>query len=86
MKFHLIKQQIIDEINKRWISNLGISEQVTLVDWIVNQPIYDELTGNVVIWWPAIPMIMLVGQTSARVYFFALKALLPNVEQGWMVK
>ena len=41
---------------------------------------YKELTGAFVIGGPTIPMIAVVGNNSGRIYFFALKALLPDIE------
>lgn len=75
LKFSDLKWKIIEELKKR---DLWIHEPITLVDGFINQPIYDELTWSFVIWWPTIPMVMLIGNNSWRLYFFAAKALLPN--------
>ncbi len=72
------KQRIITAINEK--GNLGITEPVTLVDGFVNQPIQSELTGAFVVGGPAIPMFMLLGTTSGRIYYFALKAILPDIK------
>lgn len=77
IKFDDLRQKIIDELNIRK-TKLQINEPVTLIDGFVNQPIQSELTGAFVVWWPTIPMIMLIGNESWKIYFFALKALLPN--------
>lgn len=79
LKFSDYKDQIIKVLQEKQTS-LGIHEPVTLVDGFINQPIQKELSGGFVIGGPAIPMIAVVGNNSGRMYFFALKALLPNVE------
>ncbi len=77
IKFDEIKTELLEALNKR---NLHISEKVTIVDGFVNQPLSMELSGSFVIGWPAVPMIMLVGSESWRIYYFALKAILPSIK------
>lgn len=79
LKFSDYKDQIIKALQKRQTS-LGIHEPVTLIDGFVNQPIQKELTGGFVFGGPTIPMIAVVGNNSGRIYFFALKILLPDIE------
>lgn len=76
IKFEDYKQEIIKALGER--GNLGITEPVTIVDGFINQPIQKELSGSFVVGGPAIPMVMLVGNTTGRIYLFALKAILPN--------
>lgn len=78
LKFSDHKQSILEALQEKGQS-LGINESVNLIDGFINQPIYQEFSGNVIIGGPTIPMIAVVGN-SGRVYFFALKALLPNLE------
>lgn len=78
IKFDDYKQKIIDALRAK--GNLGISEPVTLVDGFVNQPIQSELSSSLNIGGPAIPMIMLLGNNSGRIYYFALKALMPSIK------
>lgn len=77
INFTEYKQKILDALTSK--GNLGITEPVTLIDGFINQPISNELSGNIVIGGPAIPMIMLIGNNTGRIYFFALKAVLPNI-------
>ena len=77
LKFSDYKDDIIKKLNERG-NVLEICEPVILIDGFINQPIYGELTGNFVIGGPSITMIALVGENSGRIYFFAVKALLPN--------
>lgn len=78
LKFSEYKDQITKALNNKG-NSLGIQEPVTLIDGFINQPIYNELTGSFVIGGPTIPMIAVVGK-SGRIYFFALKALLPDLK------
>lgn len=75
-----------DEIRQKIIANLkvrdlGIGEEVTLINGFINQPFNKKLSNDLVIGGPTIPMIILVGNTTGRVYLFALKAIL-NDERG----
>jgi hypothetical protein len=80
IKFSEIKDELVKALNDKLQSNkLHISEKVTIVDGFVNQPLSMELSGSFVIGGPAVPMIMLVGNESGRIYYFALKAILPNI-------
>lgn len=78
IKFSDYKEKITKALTQKQ-PFLGISESVSLVDGFINQPIQQELSGNIVIGGPTIPMIAVVGNTSGRIYYFALKALLPDI-------
>lgn len=79
IKFSDYKQEIINALNSRRSSQLGIHEPITLIDGFINQPLQNEFTGGLVIGGTSIPMIAVVGSNSGRIYYFALKALLPNI-------
>jgi hypothetical protein len=79
IKFSDYKQQIIDTLNAKE-AQLGISEPITLIEGFINQPLQKEFTGGLVIGGPAIPMIAVVGNNSGRIYYFALKALIPDIK------
>lgn len=79
IKFTDIKQDLLAELNKRIAEGkLNLPEKVDIVDGFLNSPISMELSGDLIIGGPSIPMIMLVGQ-SGQIYFFALRALLPKI-------
>ena len=78
LKFSEYKEQIVKALNDKGAS-LGIQDPVNLIDGFINQPIYNELTGSFVIGGPTIPMVAVVGN-SGRIYFFALKALFPDIK------
>lgn len=79
LKFSDHKEEIIRALNERAPQH-GIQEPTSLVDGFINQPIQKEFTGGLVIGGPAIPMVAIVGNNSGRIYFFALKVLLPDLE------
>ncbi len=43
-------------------------------------PLQSEITGNITIGGPFIPMVGVVGKTSGRIYTYALKILLPDIQ------
>ena len=79
IKFSEYKSQIIKSLNDKKI-DLNITEPATLVDGFFNQPIQNEISGSFIIGGPTIPMIMVVGKKSGRIYYFALKAILPDLK------
>ncbi|MDD5626221.1 MAG: hypothetical protein PHG83_03580 [Patescibacteria group bacterium] len=81
IKFSEIKENLVNALNEKLKNNkLYIPEKVTIIEGFVNQPLSMELTGSFVIGGPAVPMIMLVGNDSGRIYYFALKAILPEIK------
>ena len=76
--FNDIRGEIQEALNSRSV-HLGINEPVTLLDGFINVPIYNQLSRNVVIGGPTVPMIAVVGNNSGRVYYFALGQLLPHL-------
>lgn len=80
IKFEDIKARIAAKINSN-ITLLGLNEPVSLVDGFVNQPISMELSGSFILGGPTIPMVMIVGNKTGRIYLFALKALLPDFDK-----
>lgn len=77
IKFEEIRKEIVSALEERKIS---INESVTLLDGFVNEPFGKELSDSIVLGGPTIPMVMLIGNESGQVYFFALKAILKNIE------
>lgn len=81
IKFDDYKQRITDAIQAKLQITPIIGENgFTLVDGFIMQPLSKEVSGNIVIGGPIIPLVAIVGNTSGRMYYFALKALLPNLE------
>jgi hypothetical protein len=81
IKFSEIKTRLVEALTEKLKTNkLQLTEKVTIIDGFVNQPLSMELSGSFVIGGPTIPMIMLIGNESGRIYYFALKAILPDIE------
>lgn len=81
IKFDDYKQRITDAIQVKLQSGLIVGENgFTLVEGFIMQPLNKEVSGNFVIGGPTIPLVAIVGNTSGRMYYFALKALLPDLK------
>ncbi len=81
VKFEKVKDKLVGAIDERK-SFLGFTEPegLTLVDGFFNSPFQKEMSSSFVIGGPSLPMIAVVGNKTGRVYFFAVKALMPDVE------
>ncbi|MCX6808919.1 MAG: hypothetical protein NTW50_04650 [Candidatus Berkelbacteria bacterium] len=80
IKFEDYKQRISDAVQRKLQSAPIAGENgFTLIEGFVMQPLSNEVSGNIVIGGPTIPMVAIVGNTSGRIYYFALKLLLPEV-------
>ncbi|MBI5023304.1 MAG: hypothetical protein HZC05_04075 [Candidatus Magasanikbacteria bacterium] len=81
IKFDDYKQRVTDAIQAKFQMTPIIGENgFTLVEGFIMQPLSKEVSGNIIIGGPTIPLVAIVGNTSGRMYYFALKALLPNLE------
>jgi len=78
INFDEIKPQLLQALRTK--SKLVDNESVSLVDGFVSNPISMELSRSITLGGPMMPLVMLVGNESGQVYFFALKALIPNIE------
>lgn len=76
VKFEEYKQRITDAIQVR-LQQFPITGEngFTLVEGFIMQPLNNEVSSNIVIGGPTIPLVAIVGNTSGRMYYFALKAL-----------
>jgi hypothetical protein len=74
IEFAKERDNIIKAITDR-SEQLGINESVTLLEGFVSQPYSTSLSSTLVIGGPSVPMVMLVGNQTGRVYLFAYKAL-----------
>ena len=79
IKFEDIKERITEELYSR-SDKIDIPESVTLVEGFLNSPFSNELHDALVVGGPKVPMIMLVGNESSKIYFIALKALLKDLK------
>ena len=81
IKFQDIKDDLLKAVSDKLVLSPIPNEPkgLTIIEGFINQPVQPEL-GNIVLGGPAIPTIALIGNFSGRIYIFALKALLPNLE------
>lgn len=80
IKFEDYKQRITAAISTRLHTNLLPKENgFTLIEGFITQPLSKEISGSLVIGGPSIPLVAIVGNTTGQVYYFALKALLPEI-------
>lgn len=81
VEFKTIKPKIQEALPEA-MKKSGITAEeggFVLIDGFFNQPFHAELTSSVVIGGPALPLVAVIGKASGRVYFFALKALIPDI-------
>ena len=71
------KETIFKVLNE---TDHGIQEPTSLVNGFINQPVFNKVTGDIIIGGRNIPMVAVVGKNSGRVYFFAFEALLSNLD------
>lgn len=80
VKFSEIKNELQLELEKRLKESPILGEAgFTLIDGFSNLSLQTELSNSVIVGGPSIPMVAIVGNTSGRVYTFALKAILPRL-------
>jgi hypothetical protein len=81
IKFSDIKDKLQVALQEK-LKNTPISHEngFALVEGFMTLPLQEEISNNVVIGGPNIPIIAIVGNTSGRIYTFALKAILPEVK------
>ena len=80
IKFEEYKQRITNAIQtKLQASPIQGENGFTLVDGFIMQPINNELSGVFILGGPLIPLVAVIGNTSGRMYYFAVKALLPDL-------
>ncbi|MBU0455855.1 MAG: hypothetical protein KKA99_03665 [Gammaproteobacteria bacterium] len=80
IKFEELKPRITDAIQAKLRQTPVLGENgFTIVEGFIMQPISNEMSGNIIIGGPSIPLVAIVGNTSGRMYYFALKALLPDI-------
>ena len=78
LRFLDIKADLISALEKT--NNCGIAERVTLIDGFFNAYCSMEIIDDVILGGSGVPLIMLLGLETGRVYFFALKAILKDLE------
>lgn len=77
--FAEIRERLLANLNTKLKDNPNLfGENVNLVEGFISQPTSMELSNSFIVGGPSLPMIAVVG-VSGRLYFFALKALMPEI-------
>ena len=81
IKFEDYKAQILTSIDQKLrLKPITGEAGFTLVEGFIMQPLNKEISGSIIIGGTTIPLVAIVGNTSGRMYYFALKALIPNID------
>jgi hypothetical protein len=82
IKFEDYKQKITEAIQANLKLNpIDGDDEFSLIEGFFNQPIQSEIAaGNILIGGITVPMVAIVGNKTRRMYFFPLKALLPEIK------
>ena len=62
------------------ISPVSATPPYSLVESFINQPVQNEISKSIMIGGPSLPMIAIIDNTKGRLEFFALKAILPEIQ------
>lgn len=79
-KFNDYKQKILTKLQERRIVFAGEPTGVTLMEGFSHLPITDVLNNETVIGGTTVPAVILVGNSTGRLYFVALRHLLPEIK------
>lgn len=76
------EKEIIEKIKEN-SEFLWLKEDVFLVDWVWMLPMNPEVSKNIQLW-TSLPIVVVAWKKSWRLYFYSLKALLPNIfDEAW---
>lgn len=81
IKFSEMREDIQNALNKK-LTQTPISDEAgfSIIEGFMNMPIHSEVSSSIIAGGPNIPMVGIVGNSSGRIYFYALKAILPDVK------
>lgn len=81
IKFSEIKNRLQDALQEKLkLTPIPNEAGFALIEGFMTFPIQAELSNNLIIGGPNVPMVGIVGNTSGRIYTFALKAILPDIQ------
>jgi hypothetical protein len=79
-KFSEIKEELQRNLEEKLkASPIPNEAGFTIIEGFMSFSIQGDISNNVVIGGPVIPMIGIVGNTSGRIYMFALRILMPKL-------
>ena len=76
--FSEYKERILEQLGKLDESSLGINEPVSLFEGFFQSHYTEGFSGNTVLGGKYIPTIAVIGEETGRLYFFAIKKILPS--------
>lgn len=82
IKFEEYKDRITNKITENVLSkNILIDpEGFILLDGFFNIPFQPVLNGSINLGGPTIPAVAIIGKSTGLIHYFALKALIPDIE------
>ena len=82
VRFDDIKDRLSKAINQKIADDKFPlkNTRFSIIEGFFNSSLSKELTGNLVLGGPTLPMIAIVDDSSGLLYFFPLKALLPDLQ------
>jgi len=79
--FEELKPKIQEAIEAKLKGSPIVDEDgFILVDGFFMPGFQKEISGSFVIGGPSVPAVAIVGKTTGRIYYFALKVLLPDLD------
>ena len=81
IKFSDIKTELQTALSEKLKQTPILGEAgFTLIEGFMTSPLNGELSNSLIIGGQSIPTVGIVGNTSGRIYTFALKVILPNIK------
>ncbi len=81
IKFEDYKTELQEAIKKRANQAIFSNEKdLNLIDGFILQPIQQTIGNSIIVGGPQVPLVAVVGVSSGKVYYFAVKALLPDLD------
>jgi hypothetical protein len=80
-KFEDVQEELLKKIREKLDKNPIPNETdgFTIVGGFSYMPIHNNISGNIVIGGPTLPIVLLVGNSTGIVYTFALKVIMPEL-------
>jgi len=82
VKFSDIKSQLEKALQEKLSLSLDLNFEkgFALIDGFMMLSVHGEISNSLIVGGPNIPTIAIVGNTTGRIYTFALKAILPDIK------
>lgn len=81
IKFSDIKEELQKKLQEKLKTSPILGEAgFTLIEGFITTSLQGEISGSFILGGPIIPTVGIVGNTSGRIYTFALKAVMPDIK------